>query len=143
MVFLEKRTCDVLLYFVSCCDSITCSILLVIAYSLLTWNDRICAGRKTRPNKRAKQEKGDPTSAFFWFVKENGLRVADSLGQVITSGPVRTELQRLWKVMNALERKPYMKKAERVQALKAPSKNDAEDSDNGGKKSAEAVAAST
>lgn len=69
------------------------------------------------------------------------MRVADSLGEAITSGPVRTEIGRVWKLMNALERKPYIEKAQRVEEMKMSSTNG--DDDGGGKKAAVGVAAIT
>jgi len=94
---------------------------------------RILASRKPKkPSKR----KEDPCTAFYWFFKEHSIRIADSLKEPITSWPVRVEVQRVWKVLNALERKPYIEKAERVKQLKVGSVGDIND---GGKKPAAKV----
>lgn len=66
-----------------------------------------------------KRQKDDPTRAFFWFHKEHALRIGDDLQQPYTANVVRKEVQRLWKLQNALERKPYIEKAERVKQVKA------------------------
>jgi hypothetical protein len=87
------------------------------------WLFSILASRnkKQRSGRQGiiKRRKEDPTQAFFWFYKEHVLRIAEALQQPYTANVVRKEVQRIWKLQNALERKPYTEKAERVKQLQA------------------------
>lgn len=89
----------------------------------LSFFNSICQSRKVTKKEQRQLKKGDPTSAFYWFSKEHGMRIADSLNQPITSMYVRRETQRTWKLMNALERKPYIDKAERVKEMTVSKSN--------------------
>jgi hypothetical protein len=95
---------------------------------------RICQSRKTTKKELRIQEKEDPSSALFWFFKQHALRISQDLQQPLESSQVRKEVVRIWKIMNPVERRPFVDKAERVQKLK---RNDANES---GKVSAVAAA---
>lgn len=95
---------------------------------------RICQSRKTTKKELRIQEKEDPSSALFWFFKQHALRISQDMQQPLESSQVRKEVVRIWKMMNPVERRPFVDKAEKVQKMK---RNDANES---GKVSAVAAA---
>lgn len=94
----------------------------------------ICQSRKTTKKELRIQEKEDPSSALFWFFKQHALRISQDMQQPLESSQVRKEVVRIWKMMNPVERRPFVDKAEKVQKMK---RNDANES---GKVSAVAAA---
>lgn len=76
------------------------------------------AKTKKKPGKTTSANNSDPCTAFYWFFREHSFRIADSMHLDVNSITVARQVQRVWKQQNALERRPYIFKAERVAALK-------------------------